>query len=108
MSKKPAVRIEWTTFALMRVLEFSEYMAVERTPPFVEAWIDGLFERTSQLEMFPQSGRIVPELTTASVREIRYEQYRIIYRVHADTVYILTVRHTRQRLSESDFEEHVE
>lgn len=78
-----------------------------------EAWIEGIFARTEQLYDFPESGRIIPEFASESIsepaapalREIRFGQYRIIYRIAPKVVHILTVRHTRQLLSEDDIEE---
>lgn len=111
------MRIEWTTFALNIVLEQSEYIAETRGQKAAEAWIEGIFARTEQLYDFPESGRIIPEFTpeivpksssergAPALREIRYGQYRIIYRIAPKVVYILTVRHTRQLLTEDDIEE---
>ncbi len=99
------MRIEWTTFALTIVLEQSEYIADTRGQKAAEAWVDELFARTEQLQDFPESGRIVPELATPTIREIRHEQYRIIYRTTPKVAYILTVRHTRQQLTNDDIEE---
>ena len=54
---------------------------------------DGLFEVTDQLERFPESGRIVPEIGLPDFREIVYRgACRVIYRVEKNRVSILTVR----------------
>ena len=59
-----------------------------RTQGFVVA---RLLESVERLEHFPRSGRIVPELSNPQVREIIEAPYRIVYRVHDETVEILTV-----------------
>lgn len=41
----------------------------------------------------PQSGRMVPETQDSSLREILLGSYRIIYRVRAELVEVLTVCH---------------
>ena len=51
---------------------------------------------------FPQSGRIVPELDYEEIREIIHGNYRIIYQISSENIEILTVRHGRQLLSETD------
>ncbi|MBY9006402.1 MAG: type II toxin-antitoxin system RelE/ParE family toxin [Candidatus Lokiarchaeota archaeon] len=38
-------------------------------------------------------GRIVPEINISSVREIIFQNYRIIYRTKIDYVEIITVLH---------------
>ena len=44
------------------------------------------------------SGRRVPEYHQDNVREIGEPPYRIIYRVTADVVQVLTIMHERQLL----------
>jgi len=47
----------------------------------------------NNLEQFPRSGRIVPEIRHDDIREVILQSYRIIYRVHPDEVEILTIHH---------------
>jgi len=51
------------------------------------------FEATDRLELFPKSGRVVPEINREDIREIILGNYRIIYRIITDEVEILTVHH---------------
>ena len=44
-----------------------------------------------RLREFPESGRVVPELRDAAVREIIYGSYRIVYELHESTAEVLTV-----------------
>ena len=41
-----------------------------------------LISVTDRLQEFPESGRIVPEYTNDSIREIIFRPYRIVYRVN--------------------------
>lgn len=50
-----------------------------------------LFEATSRIEVFPESGRIVPELRRDDVREIIVGEYRIVYRLEAEVATLITV-----------------
>ncbi|MDO9317807.1 MAG: type II toxin-antitoxin system RelE/ParE family toxin [Gammaproteobacteria bacterium] len=45
---------------------------------------------------------MVPEIGRMEIREIYNGNYRIIYKVLDDSIHILTVRHRRQLLSDSD------
>jgi plasmid stabilization system protein ParE len=47
------------------------------------------------LTVFPQSGRVVPEVGARTVRELIYGAYRVFYRV-GSAVEILSVRHDSQ------------
>ncbi|MEO8453322.1 MAG: type II toxin-antitoxin system RelE/ParE family toxin [Gemmatimonadota bacterium] len=46
-----------------------------------------------RIAQFPESGRIVPELQRAEIRDVIVGSYRIVYLVGADVVHILTVFH---------------
>jgi len=59
-----------------------------------------LLGATDQLELFPASGHMVPEIEDESLREVIYRNYRIIY-LHApeeDKVEVLSVVHTSRHL----------
>ncbi len=49
--------------------------------------------RTDQISLFPESGRVVPELGQHEVREVFHGDYRIIYGVRNNNVRILRVLH---------------
>lgn len=57
-----------------------------------------MVRRLSQAQRFPESGRIVPELGRADVRELLEVPYRVIYRVASDAIEVLAVVHARQQL----------
>ncbi len=53
--------------------------------------MERLFEATSRISIFPESGRIVPELRRNDVREIIVGEYRIVYRLEAEVATLITV-----------------
>ena len=63
-----------------------------------------LVEAVERLELFPRSGRIVPELADPQLREIIESPYRIVYRVLDESVEVLTVFRA-SRLLRSAFED---
>jgi toxin ParE1/3/4 len=44
-----------------------------------------------KLTNFPRLGRVVPEADEETIRELLYQNYRIIYRIKGERVEILTV-----------------
>ena len=94
------MRIIWAPIALDRAEEAARYIARDR-PAAAAKWIDGLFDAVSDLKTFPQKGRVVPEVRRTEVREVLYGQYRVIYRLEENRLFILTVRHQRRHFSES-------
>ena len=66
-------------------------------PDFAPLFVAGAFETAARLSDFPNAGRIVPEIGDASIRELIYRQYRIIYVVEAGAAEILTVYHSARQ-----------
>ena len=44
-----------------------------------------------RLAMFPEHGRVVPELELQQLREVPIGRYRLLYRITADGVEIVTL-----------------
>ncbi len=59
------------------------------------AFGDLLLDRALAVGEFPQSGRVVPEIGDAAVRESIHQAFRIIYEIRSDpgVVYILRFWH---------------
>jgi toxin ParE1/3/4 len=90
------MRVVWAPLALERAAEIARYIAAD--PPAAAArWIDRLVQVVTTLGAQPRRGRRVPELDRDDLREVLHGQYRVIYRVDARRVVILTVRHGRRQ-----------
>lgn len=89
------MKVIWAPLAEQRALKAVEYIARER-PAVAAAWLDELLEKTAALGRFPRRGPVVPEIARPSYRQIQHAPYRVIYRVGADRVVILTLRHWRR------------
>lgn len=81
--------VTWSALAEERALEAVDYIAQDR-PQAAAAWLEELLERVARLDRFARRGRVVPEIGRSTVREIRHAPYRVIYRVDASRVVILT------------------
>lgn len=85
-------QVIWSPSALNDIDAIAEYIAkdsVDRAALFVSR----IIESTDQLQNFPLSGRIIPEIGDKSSREILYGVYRIMYRVEDKDVWITGVVH---------------
>lgn len=51
-----------------------------------------------RLNDFPYSGRIVPEYNIPEIREIIYQNYRIVYKIGKQAIYIVLVIHGSHEL----------
>jgi toxin ParE1/3/4 len=74
------MRIVWTEPAVEDLRELHAYIARDS-----EVYASGFVERiilvAERLADHPQVGRVVPEKNDDNVRELLYQQYRIIYRI---------------------------
>jgi len=96
------MRVVWP-LAVHRAFEHAEYIAGDR-PLAAEERAEPVFAAVERLKEFPFSGREVEEVHRREGREVIVGRYRIIHRVEAERVIILTVRHQRQRLDEADLD----
>lgn len=96
------MKVVWSPLAIERAYEAAAYIAGDK-PGAALRWLDGLFEVTDRLEIFPESGRVVPEIGLPEFREVIYRRaYRVIYRLEKGRVSILTVRNFAQLLDTSE------
>jgi plasmid stabilization system protein ParE len=61
--------------------------------------IDRILAQADQAGIFPESGRVVPEVRRNDVREMFEGSCRIIYLVQASRIDVLAVVHSRQQLT---------
>lgn len=83
-------RVRWTEQAVQDVRAIREF--IERdSPRYGRLVAEKLVNATQRLELFPASGRIVPELDREHLRELIVGEYRIVYRLDAEAAVLLTV-----------------
>lgn len=95
------MKVIWAALAEQRALEAVEYIAQDR-PQAATAWLEELIERVGALDRFARRGRVVREIGLPAYREIFHAPYRVIYRVDASRVVILTLRHWRRAWDPSE------
>jgi toxin ParE1/3/4 len=94
VTPKPLV---WTDRALDDLEQIDAYIAAD-DPIAAEQWVEGLLAAAQRAGELPMSGRQVPELGRDDVREVLKRSYRIVYRILADRVEVLTVFEGHRRL----------
>jgi toxin ParE1/3/4 len=85
-------KIIWAPSALKDVdsiAAFIERDSVDQAALFVTR----IIELVDQLEFFPESGRIIPEIKKKNCRELIYGSYRIMYRFTKSEVWITGITH---------------
>lgn len=92
------MKVIWAPLAEERAKEIARFIGQESREA-ARLWLIDVFGAVERLEQFPHSGRKVPEIQRADIREIIQGKYRIIYRLESDRISILTVQHGRQSLA---------
>ncbi len=85
-------KIIWAPSALSDIESIAEYIerdSVDQSALFVSR----IIEMTDQLEDFPRSGRVIPEINDETCRELIYGAYRIMYRIAKQEIWITGVVH---------------
>ena len=94
-------QVYWTPGARLRLQEIQQYISDQHAGEAAEKIVATLLKRTRQLEVAPLSGRKIPGYADDDIRQLLEKPYRIIYRIKAQNIEILTVMHYRQLLTKT-------
>ena len=91
----------WTNEALNRLSEIDKFISQDSTSR-ATVFINEMIKIASSIPLYPEKGRMVPEIAKSHIREIIHKNYRIVYQVKDDQIYILAVfeAHRLIRLTE--------
>jgi plasmid stabilization system protein ParE len=84
------LKVVWSAQALVRLAEIQDFVA-RANPEAAEHLVHRIAERGEALSKFPEMGRTVPELSGTGVREVVEGRYRIVYRIQAKLIQVVTV-----------------
>ncbi|MBK8068192.1 MAG: type II toxin-antitoxin system RelE/ParE family toxin [Rhodanobacteraceae bacterium] len=93
----------WTPGARRRLKEIETYIAERGSPEIARSEAARLIRRTMTLQQPPLTGKRLRRYVNADVRQLLERPYRLIYRVTAERIEIITVLDYRQ-LMPSDLE----
>ena len=96
--------VRWTDQAVEDLRSIRLF--IERdSPRYGRLVAERLYEATSRLELFPYSGRMVPELGREDMRELIVGDYHIVYRVEGEIALLLTIYRSSRLFPYDLFEE---
>ncbi len=93
MNDTRTFRVTWADVARHDLIEIADYIHRD-SPAAALRLIERIEQRASALETMPNRGRVPPELVRFRVRiyrEIQIPPYRLLYRIHEDSVAVLGV-----------------
>ena len=86
-------RLVWSDQAEADLAAIHAYIARD-SERYAQVTVERLIAAVDRLLLWPRSGRVVAEIGDEDLREIVVAPYRIVYRLHEDTVGIATVVHS--------------
>ena len=84
------MKIKWTDPAIESLRNLHGYIAKD-SEVYASSFVERIILAVEKLANFPRLGRVVPEADEETIRELLYQNYRIIYRIKGERVEILTV-----------------
>jgi toxin ParE1/3/4 len=98
-----AVAVVWSITALKELSAIRRHISKKASPESATRVTTEITRATRRLEVFPDSGRIVPEYDRPALRELIVSSYRVIYRRTDDAAEVAHVVHTRRSLLKKEF-----
>lgn len=97
-------KVKWTPQSLDDIEAIANFIARD-SDYYAQMFTVRIFAAVEHLELFPESGRIVPELNRREIKEVIFGNYRVIYRIRENLAEILTVYHSARLLNIKKIEE---
>jgi len=95
------MKIFWSPLAAERLEDIFEYITIENSAVAFKM-VERIFKKVETISKFPKRGRKVPEANREEIRELFESDYRIIYRIEINRIYILSIRNFKQLLNKKD------
>lgn len=87
--------IVWSPQAIEDLRTIREYISRD-SPRYGSLIARRLVAAVERVSVFPESGRVVPEIGEPATREVLWRNYRIVYRIVETKVEVVTVFHGAQ------------
>lgn len=92
-----ARKIVWSFEAVSDLESIADYIAKD-SAFYAAAFVQEIRDASRSLNMFSERGRVVPELSSPTIRELFIKEYRLIYSIEEMRVVILGLIHARRDL----------
>lgn len=94
-------KLIWSPKSLLELESIFDYISAD-SEEYARIFVHKIVDSTTNIPDFPLLGRIVPEFKDELIRERIFKNYRIIYRIHAEKIEIVTIFHNARQLNDSD------
>ncbi|MBI5816044.1 MAG: type II toxin-antitoxin system RelE/ParE family toxin [Nitrospinae bacterium] len=93
-----AGKISWSFHAADDLLAISEFIGKD-SEFYSAAFARDCMAASRSLEIFPERGRVVPELDNPRIRELFIKEYRLVYLIEGQSIVILGLIHGKRDLN---------
>lgn len=93
-----ALNVIWTEIALSDLESVADYIAKDSSH-YAAVFVQEIKIASRSLTEFARRGRIVPELSDPDIRELLIRDYRLIYNIARNKVYIIAFIHGARDLT---------
>lgn len=90
-------KIVWTKRSVKDLKLVFDYISLDSSI-YATRFINRIILRVDQLESFPESGRIVPEMDDPTIRELIEGNFRIFYKIQRGSVIILRIHNSARKI----------
>lgn len=95
--------VEWTNPAKQDLKLIHDYIARD-SKYYAKKVSFEIVEKAEKLNIFPEIGRIVPEICDPKIRELIIYSYRLIYEIFPNKIAILALIHGKRDFSKINLE----
>ena len=95
------MKIEWTEPAISDLEGIRDYIGRD-SEYYASRFTGRIIEAVERLAYFPEMGRRVPEAEEENVRELLFQNYRIMYRFESHHILVLTVINAARDISQKE------
>lgn len=85
----------WTDPAKIDLRDIHDYIARD-SKYYAQKVSQDIVDKSEKINLFPEIGRIVPEIDDPNIREIFIYSYRLIYEVLPNSVQVLALIHGKR------------
>jgi len=84
--------ISWSLTAQKNLEAIADYIAKD-SPYYAVNFVNRIMRYAETLGNLPELGRMVPEFNDKNIRELIFHNYRIVYKLQREEVFIVAVTH---------------
>ena len=84
------MKVLWSAPAVEDLESIRDYIAKD-SDYHANSFVEKIIYAVEKLDNFPMLGRVIPEVNNPKLRELIFQNFRIMYRIHLDTIQVIAI-----------------